>query len=136
MHVRIHMLSKVFTYCCQKKESIFCRKPVISGDGKHKETSALRSRQEKKLLGISEMCDCLFSCLFQHPQIFSLENREVLFFCPPEGRKESRDVLISDCKEVYPGWSCVIRERIIFYLKGHCQMTKIYFTKEMSQGFT
>lgn len=51
MYVWIYMLSKVFTYCCHKKESIFCSKSVISRDGKHKETSALRSRQEKKLLG-------------------------------------------------------------------------------------
>lgn len=132
------MLSKVFTYCCHKKESIFCSKLIISKDGKHKETSALRSRQKKKkTLGISEMYECLFSCLFKHPQIFSQENREVLFFCPPEGKKKKAEMraFISHGKEGYSGWSCVFRERIVFYLKGHCQNTKNYFTRKNESGF-
>lgn len=133
------MLSKVFTYCCHKKESIFCSKLIISKDGKHKETSALRSRQKKKkTLGISEMYECLFSCLFKHPQIFSQENREVLFFCPPEGKKRKPRCVHSSLmvrKDIQAG-HVFSGKGSYFILKGTAKTLRIISPEKMSQGFT
>lgn len=140
INVWIHMLSKVFTYYCHKKESIFCSKSVISKDGKRQEYLSIKEEAEKKNLESLKCVSAYFHVYFNIHKYLVRKIEKCFSSVLWRGKKKNKELrcvhyslMVRKCiqaSHVFSGAGSY------FILKGTAKSLRFISPEKMNKGFT